>query len=295
MLICRFVDHGRSGFGRVEHDGNGELVVPVRYDGPGRGWVDRVGRARPLGEVTLLPPAEPSKIACVALNYAADGTAAGDHRRPADPASCAVVLKPPSTLVGHGAPVGHPGAAWELRHEAELAVVIGVACKNVPPERAAEVVAGYTCANDLTGYARRAPEAPTGHPPVWAKHFDGFTPLGPWMATDLDPADLRITCRVNGETRQDGGTRGLITPVNEVVAVVSRHMSLLPGDVILTGTPGGSGPLSVGDRVEVSIAGIGTLRNTVGTVPDRPWAPDGTGNGGAALSGATHRPSGRGA
>ncbi|MFJ9412537.1 fumarylacetoacetate hydrolase family protein [Streptomyces sp. NPDC101227] len=295
MLICRFADHGRRGYGRIEHDENGDLIVPVRYDAPTRGWVDDVGGARPMGEVTLLPPAAPSKIVCVALNYAPHGTVAVDLGRPADPASCAVVLKPPSTLVGHGDPVGHPGEAWELRHEAELAVVIGTACKSVPPERAGEVVAGYTCANDLTAYARRAPEEQTGHPPVWAKHFDSFTPLGPWLATDLDPADLRITCRVNDEIRQDGSTRGLITPVNEVVAVVSRHMSLLPGDVILTGTPTGSGPLSVGDQVEVSIAGMGTLRNTVSTTSDRPWAPDPTGNGDAALSGITDRPSGRSA
>ncbi|MFF5496700.1 fumarylacetoacetate hydrolase family protein [Streptomyces aquilus] len=291
MLICRYAEHGRHGYGRVEQDEDGVVVVPVRYDAPAGAWVERAGRARPVDAVTLLPPAEPTKIACVALNYAPDATATR-HRRPADPASCAVVLKPPSTLVGHGDPVGHPGADWELRHEAELAVVIGVACKQVPPEHAAEVVAGYTCANDLTAYARRARQDQTGHPPVWAKHFDGFTPLGPWLATGLDPADLRITCRVNGETRQDGGTRGLITPVHEVVAVVSRHMTLLPGDVVLTGTPAGSGPLSAGDEVEVSIAGVGTLRNTVRTTPDRPWAPGGNGVD-AVLSGVTGHPLGR--
>lgn len=292
MLICRFADHGGPGYGRVEHSGNGGVVVPVRYDRLDGAWVDRAGRARLLGEVTLLPPAAPSKIACVALNYAAGESPAG-YGRPADPASCAVVMKPPSTLIGQGDQVDHPGAAWELRHEAELAVVIGAACKNVPPERAAEVVAGYTCANDLTGYVRRAPEEPTGRPPVWAKHFDGFTPLGPWLATGLDAADLRITCRVNGETRQDGSTRGLVIPVHQVVAVVSRHMSLLPGDVILTGTPEGSGPMWAGDRVEVSIAGIGTLSNTVGTAPDQPWAPGAAGDEGTALGGATGCPSGR--
>ncbi|ORT47968.1 fumarylacetoacetate hydrolase family protein [Frankia sp. KB5] len=291
MLICRYAEQGQRGYGRIEHDENGDLVIPVRYDGPAGCWVDRVGRACPLDEVTLLPPAEPSKIVCVALNYAPDGTT-GNHRRPADPASCAIVLKPPSTLVGHGDPVSHPGAVWELRHEAELAVVIGMACKGVPPEHAARVVAGYTCANDLTAYARRAPQEQTGHPPVWAKHFDSFTPLGPWLATDLDPTDLRITCRVNGEPRQDGGTRGLILPVDEVVAVASRHMSLLTGDVILTGTPAGSGPLSVGDQVDVSIAGIGTLRNTVHATPALEWAPDVTTNG-ATFGGVTDRPFGR--
>ncbi|MFC8086982.1 fumarylacetoacetate hydrolase family protein [Streptomyces sp. NPDC057340] len=294
MLICRYADHGRRGYGRVVHEENGDLLTPVRYDGRARRWVGGIGPARPLSEVTLLPPAEPSKIVCVALNYAPQGSPAGPAR-PADPASCAVVLKPPSTLAGPGAVVGHPGEPWELRHEAELAVVIGTACKGVPAQRAAEVVAGYTCADDLTAYVRRAPEEPTGHPPVWAKHFDTFTPLGPWLATGLDPADVPITCRVNDEVRQDGGTRGLLTPVHEIVAVVSRHMSLLPGDVILTGTPAGSGPLSVGDRVEVSLAGIGTLCHTVGAASDRPWAPGPTADDGVPAGRVTARPAPRSA
>ncbi|CAM3838388.1 fumarylacetoacetate hydrolase family protein [Nocardiopsis rhodophaea] len=253
MLICRYSDGGRRGHGRVADDG--ARVVPVV---PDRGrWTSRGGRSRPLTEVTLLPPAEPSKIASVALNYAPDGRtsrAGADH--------CHVVLKPPSSVACHGDPVSHPGAAWELKHEAELAVVIGARCKRVPAERAADVVAGYTCANDITAYARTPPAG--GHPAVWAKHFDGCTPLGPWLATDLDADRADIACTVNGETRQKGNSRNLITPVYEAVAAVSEQMTLLPGDVILTGTPSGSGPLAVGDTVEVSIPGIGTLRNLIG-------------------------------
>ncbi|WP_179166674.1 fumarylacetoacetate hydrolase family protein [Streptomyces sp. CB03238] len=268
MLVCRYSDGGRRGYGRVDRDHDGDRVVPVAYDGPTGRWVPRVGRARPVGEVTLLPPAEPTKIACIALNHTSGGGPAAGGGRPAGAASSAVLLKPPSSLAGPEDTVGHPGAAWELKHEAELAVVIGVRCKRVRPEYAAEVVAGYTCANDLTAYAK-APSgagdgsAPAAYPPVWAKHFDRFTPLGPWLATDLDPAGVGITCRVDGETRQRGSTSDLITPVHEVIGVVSEHMTLEPGDVILTGTPAGSGPLSPGDRVEVSIGGIGTLRNTI--------------------------------
>ncbi|WP_242886365.1 fumarylacetoacetate hydrolase family protein [Actinomadura litoris] len=256
MLVCRYADGGRRGYGRVDHD----HVVPVEYDPDAGRWVPRPGPARPLGEVRVLAPAEPTKIVCVALNYRAEG-AAGTGR-PADSASMAVVLKPPSSLVGPWAPVSHPGRSWVLKHEAELAVVIGTRCKRVSPARAEAVVAGFTCANDITAYARDG-AGPGGHP-VWAKHFDGCTPLGPWLATDLDAADAEITCRVDGELRQRGSTRDLLTPVHDVVALVSEHMTLLPGDVILTGTPGGSGPLPAGGRVEVAIGGVGTLCNTIG-------------------------------
>jgi 2-keto-4-pentenoate hydratase/2-oxohepta-3-ene-1,7-dioic acid hydratase in catechol pathway len=265
MLICRYGDGGRRGHGRVEHDGNGIHVVPVEYD-RGR-WVPRGSPARPLGEITLLPPAEPSKIACVTLNYVPERRIT----RSVGAASSHVVLKPPSSLAGQGDPVCHPGTSWELKHEAELAVVIGIRCKRVPPEYAAEVVAGYTCANDITAYARTP--APEGYPAVWAKHFDGCTPLGPWMATDLDPEEVEITCTVDGEIRQEGNTRKLITPVYEAIAAVSEHMTLLPGDVILTGTPTGSGPLSAGNTVEVSITGIGTLRNVIDMSSEALWAP----------------------
>ncbi|MGA8117481.1 MAG: fumarylacetoacetate hydrolase family protein [Actinocatenispora sp.] len=286
MLVCRYADGGRRGYGRVEHDPAGDHLVPVEYDA-GR-WVPRAGRTRPLSEVTLLPPAEPTKIACMALNYPPEGRTATDIRRRAGAASAPVVLKPPSSLAGTGDPVGHPGAAWELKHEAELAVVIGVRCTRVPARYATEVVAGYTCANDITAYARPrtdgAPEPAAGnaparpaYPPVWAKHFDSFTPLGPWLATDLDPEDVEITCLVDGETRQRGSTRDLISPVAEVIALVSEYMTLLPGDVILTGTPTGSGPLAVGSRVEVTIAGIGTLHNVIDLPDSEPWAPAGGG------------------
>lgn len=265
MLVGRYADGGLRRYGRVEHAADGDRVVPVEYDRSAACWVPRAGRARPLRDVELLPPAEPSKIVCIALNHAPAGRTASGAEPPADAAaSVAVVLKPPSSPAAPGETVPHPGAAWELRHEAELAVVIGVRCKEVPAARAADVVAGYTCANDLTAYACRPGDDAAAYP-LWAKHFDGLTPLGPLLATDLDPADAEITCRVDGEIRQHGSTRELGTPVYEAIAAVSAHMTLLPGDVVLTGTPAGSGPLPHGSRVEVTIAGIGTLCNVIGT------------------------------
>ena len=259
MLVCRYADGGRPGHGRVDLDDG--RVVPVEYEPAVARWVSRPGPARPLGEVTLLPPAKPSKIVCVALNHP-PATRSG---------SCPVVLKPPSSLVAHEEPVRHPGGVWQLRHEAELAVVIGVRCVRVRPGDAASVIAGYTCANDITAYA----DPPDAVAVPWAKHFDGLSPIGPWLATDLDPADAEITCRVDGEVRQQGRTGDLLVGIPEIVAQVSEHTTLLPGDVILTGTPPGSGPLAVGSRVEVSIPGVGTLRNVI----DPPVTLSGAGRG----------------
>jgi 2-keto-4-pentenoate hydratase/2-oxohepta-3-ene-1,7-dioic acid hydratase in catechol pathway len=285
MFICQYIDkntankgaeNGWPRYGRLEQRGDGGAVVPVVHDEVVGRWVDRPGRARPLDEVILLPPAEPSKIVCVALNRAPDGHPKAGDRRPAGAASCAVVLKPPSSLAGSEETVHHPGAEWELKYEAELAVVIGMRCTRVPPGEAARVVAGYTCANDLTAYVKPAADGSTGSdragfPPVWAKHFDGFTPLGPWLTTDLDPADAEITCTVDGATVERASTRDLLTPVHEVIAAVSEHMTLLPGDVILTGTPAASGPLPVGSRVEVAVSDIGTLTTNIGTPVERQY------------------------
>ncbi|MFL6117957.1 MAG: fumarylacetoacetate hydrolase family protein [Catenulispora sp.] len=260
MFICRYADNGRRGHGRVDPDA--DRVEPVRYDAGARRWVRAPGRVRALSEIVLLPPAEPGKVVCVALNSAADPVAAAAIRAHG-PAGVPILLKPPNSLAATGDAVNHPGPGWELKHEAELAVVIAVPCKRVPASRAAAVVAGYTCANDLTGYATAGPDWPAGRPPVFAKHLDGSTPLGPWLVDDLDPRDVAISCRVDGELRQSGSTADSIWPVDEVVAHVSSHMTLLPGDVILTGTPAGSSALAVGARVEVSIAGIGTLHTVI--------------------------------
>ena len=152
-----------------------------------------------------------------------------------------------------------PPLLSEVHHEAELAVVIGRLCREVPVERAAEVVLGYTCGNDVTARDLQRSDGQWAR----AKGFDSSCPLGPWIQTSVDPGDLAITCEVSGELRQSGRTSQMITDVAHLVAYVSAAFTLLPGDVILTGTPAGVGPIVAGDEVSVSIEGVGTLTNRV--------------------------------
>jgi 2-keto-4-pentenoate hydratase/2-oxohepta-3-ene-1,7-dioic acid hydratase in catechol pathway len=228
-------------------------VVPIA--GHPFGPVQPAGRPVPLAGVRLLAPVLPSKILGVGRNYA-------DHARELGnevPATPLVFLKPSTSVVGPGDAVAIPADAGEVHHEAELAVVIGRLCREVPVERAADVVLGYTCANDVTSRDQQR-----GDGQWWrAKGADTFCPLGPWVETELDPADLRVTCTVGGQVRQDARTSAMERSVAELVAVVSASMTLLPGDVILTGTPAGVGPLVPGDEVSVTVEGIGTLTNRV--------------------------------
>jgi 2-keto-4-pentenoate hydratase/2-oxohepta-3-ene-1,7-dioic acid hydratase in catechol pathway len=152
-----------------------------------------------------------------------------------------------------------PRQSSQVDYEGELAVVIGRLCKDVPPERVPEVILGYTCANDVTARDLQRSDGQWAR----AKGFDSFCPLGPYLTTALDPSDLRLTTRVDGETVQDGRTSDLVRSVTELVVHISAAFTLLPGDVILTGTPAGVGPLTAGQRVEVEIEGIGTLSNPV--------------------------------
>ncbi|HPO59722.1 MAG TPA: fumarylacetoacetate hydrolase family protein, partial [Anaerolineaceae bacterium] len=168
-------------------------------------------------------------------------------------------LKPPSSVIGPGEAILLPPQSRQVEHEAELAVVIGRLGRWIPPEAALDYVFGYTVANDVTArdLQRRDGQWTRG------KGFDTFCPLGPWIETDYDPYDNLITCRVNGEIRQMASTRDMIFPVQQLVAFASSVMTLEPGDVILTGTPAGIGPLLDGDEVAVDIEGIGELRNPV--------------------------------
>ncbi|MEY9846233.1 fumarylacetoacetate hydrolase family protein [Streptacidiphilus sp. MAP5-3] len=204
-------------------------------------------------------PGRPGKIVVIGRNYGdRDDVAA------AGAAPLAVFFKPPTAVIGSGDAVRLPAATGEVRFEGELAVVIGRRCKDVPAEAYRDVVYGYTCADDVTAWDVGTA---SGH---WsrAKSYDTFCPLGPRIVRDLDPTDLAVRTRVNGELRQDGTTARLLRPVPQLVAEVSRLMTLEPGDVLLTGTPGGGGPLRVGDHVEVEIAGIGTLTHTVAEAGD---------------------------
>ena len=206
--------------------------------------------------VRLLAPVIPrSKIVGVASNYPDHAAEMGSEPRPVP----VLFFKPNTAVIGPDDPIVLPGFSREVHHEAELAVVIGKVTKEVAPERALERVFGFTVANDVT--ARDVQRAE----PQWAraKGFDSACPLGPWMVTGLDIEDLAVEARVNGELRQSGRTNEMLFDVAQLIAFISEAFTLLPGDVILTGTPAGVGPIEHGDVVEVSVEGIGALRNPV--------------------------------
>lgn len=209
----------------------------------------------PLEKAQLLAPVSPGKIICVGRNYAAHA-AEHDAEVPQIPL---LFLKPPSTVIAPGESILLPPQSQRVEHEAELAVVIGAPGRWLTKEQTNDVILGYTVALDITARDLQRQDD------QWtrAKGFDTFCPLGPWIETELDPADALITCNVNGKMRQMASTRDMIFPVGEIVAFISSVMSLEPGDVILTGTPAGVGPLKQGDEVTVEIEGIGVLSNTV--------------------------------
>ena len=249
MRIARFSLADDVAFGVVDGD------TVTRISGHPFGPIQLAGPPAPLDHVRLLAPVLPSKIVAVGKNYADHAAEMGGDV----PDVPIVFLKPSTSVIGPGDPIIYPALSSEVHYEAELAVVIGRLCRDVPAEQTERVVLGYTCANDVTARDLQRAESQWGR----AKGFDTFCPLGPWVVTDLDPSDLRITCTVNGELRQDGRTSQMVRSVGELVAHVSAAMTLLPGDVLLTGTPAGVGPLSVGDEVAVTVEGIGTLTNRV--------------------------------
>ncbi|HEU5037431.1 MAG TPA: fumarylacetoacetate hydrolase family protein [Nocardioides sp.] len=213
-----------------------------------------------LEDVRLLAPVLPrSKVVAIGRNYAAHAAEMGNDL-PAEPL---MFLKPNTSVVGPGDPIFYPPQTQDLHYEGELAVVIGRICRDVPPEQATDVIHGYTIANDVTARDLQRSDG------QWtrAKGFDSFCPLGPWIETDLDPHDFAegrsVQTHLNGDLKQDGNTRDLIFDIPTLVSHITSVMTLLPGDVILTGTPEGVGPMNVGDEVEISIAGLGTLTNTV--------------------------------
>lgn len=253
----------------------------IRYttgsDAPRYGWVyeDRVGpiEGEPFGEyrrmdaeiplhmVRLLAPIQPGKIVCVGRNYA-------EHAREQSvdvPDIPLLFLKPPSAVIGPGDTIILPPQSRQVEHEGELAVVIGKRGRWIPAEDALKFLLGFTVANDVTArdLQRRDGQWTRG------KGFDTFLPLGPWIETDLDPADILVQTRVNGEMRQMASTREMMFPVEQLIAFVSSVMTLEPGDLILTGTPAGIGPLHAGDTVEVTVEGIGSLSNPVAASPER--------------------------
>lgn len=219
------------------------------------GELEPTGVALDLDNVKILSPVLPSKVVCVGKNYADHAKELGGEV-PAEPV---IFIKPNTTVIGENDPIVLPAQSNNVHHEVELAVVISHLCKNVSVDRAHEVILGYTIANDVTARDLQNTDG------QWtrAKSFDTFCPLGPWIETELDPDNVELTCEVNGEVRQSGTTKDIVRTAHEMVAWISNVMTLLPGDVILTGTPAGVGPINAGDIVEVTISGIGTLSNPV--------------------------------
>jgi 2-keto-4-pentenoate hydratase/2-oxohepta-3-ene-1,7-dioic acid hydratase in catechol pathway len=251
MRLVRYAWEGEIGFGELR----GDQVWPWAGSPLGGGAAAHDRQPIDLAAVTLLVPCEPTKIIAIGRNYAEH---AAEHAA-AVPTAPLIFLKAPSSLLAPGQPIVLTPFSQQVEHEAELAVVIGRRCRSVALEDVAALILGYTCANDVTARDLQRQDG------QWArgKSFDTFCPLGPWIETDLDVTALDVTCHVQGQLRQRGNTADMVFAVDSLVSYVSRMMTLEPGDVILTGTPAGVGPLHPGDTVEVRVEGIGTLHNPV--------------------------------
>lgn len=260
MRICRFAVNDELFYGVLEgldaQGEPGEETVIAVLDGHPFNGINPDGRFVRYQDVRLVAPVLPTKVIGIGKNYA---THAEETNLGAVPVEPLIFLKPNTSVVGPGEPIQMPWQSEQIEHEAELAIVIGRVCKEVPKERAADVIFGYTCANDVT--ARDLQHADG----QWtrAKGFDSFCPLGPWIETEFDWEDVSIQCAVNGKSFQDGNTNDMVFDIASIVEAVSNAMTLLPGDVILTGSPAGTSVIKAGDTVAVKISGIGTLKNPV--------------------------------
>src|SRR5215210_8541326 len=240
-------------------DGDGQVA---QIEGHPFGQISFTGQRYAAADVRLLSPILPSKVVGVGKNYAEHVKEMATGDAPKEPL---IFLKPSTAVIGPGDAIRIPAGSTNVHHEVELAIVIGArGARQVSPEQAMASVFGYTIGNDVS---ERDMQKSDGQ---WtrAKGFDSFCPIGPWIETDLgalglDPADLEVTCTVDGEPRQSGRTSQLIFPVPTLISYISQVMTLLPGDVVLTGTPSGVGPIRPGQRVDITIEGLGTLSNTV--------------------------------
>lgn len=249
MKIVRFTTGFTIEYGIIDGDMITGLAVP-----PFEGIELTHNYYRPT-DMRLLAPCMPSKIIALGVNYRSHGEEMS-HRIPAEPL---IFLKPPTAVIGHENSIVYPPSSERVDYEGELGVVIKSVARNVAKEKAADYILGYTCFNDVTARDLQAKDK------QWtrAKSFDTFAPMGPCIETELDPSNLALETRLNGVVKQKTSTSELVFPVDELVSFISHVMTLLPGDVIATGTTSGVGPMQPGDIVEVTIEGIGTLRNYV--------------------------------
>lgn len=253
MRLARIAHPGGVAFASVEGDGDDAQVLEIA-EHP-FGTPNFTGKRWPLADVRLLAPILPSKVIAIGRNYAKHAAEFGNEV-PKDPM---MFIKPSTTVIGPNAAIRRPSGVGRVDFEGELAIVIGQPVKNVSAARAASAILGYTVANDVSARELQKSDGQWGR----AKGFDTFCPLGPWIETSLDPADLALRSEVDGELKQDGRTSDLVHKIPELVEFVSGVMTLLPGDIILTGTPEGVGPIEDGQSVSITIEGIGTLTNPV--------------------------------
>jgi len=263
MKYCRFQFKGQAQYGLVESVGGRDAIVrvllnaPEEADGDMESLRTRKIEAIPLEEAALLPPVRPSKIVCIGRNYREHAAELG-HDVPQEPL---IFLKATSALLSPGGVVRRPKISQNVHYEGELGVVIGKTCYQ--PAADADIrqyILGYTCVNDVTARDLQTKDGQWSR----AKGFDTFCPVGPVVTDEIDPwAGIGVQTRVNGEIKQDGNTRDLIFALDVVIRHIAQAMTLFPGDLIPSGTPAGVGPLVAGDVVEVSVEGVGTLRNSV--------------------------------
>ena len=219
------------------------------------GPIEFTGERFAIGDVRMLAPILPSKVLAVGRNYAEHAKEMGGEV----PERPLIFLKPSTSVIGTHDVIRIPVDSEQVDHEAELALVIGKVAKDVERDKAHEVIFGYTCANDVTARDQQRADVQFTR----AKGYDSFCPIGPWIETTFDPSSVRVRALVNGEVRQDGNTKDMIFDVATLVSFMSHVMTLVPGDVILTGTPSGVGRIVGGDTVTIAIDGIGELINPV--------------------------------
>ncbi len=264
MKVVRFAFGARIHYGILQDDN----IHLIRGDMLHQ--IDSSAASYRLEDVSLLAPCQPSKIVALGINYKSH---AGEfkHKIPTSPL---LFIKPSTAVIGPGDDIVYPPSSQQVDYEGELGVVIRYPTSNVAAREALSYVLGYTCFNDVTARDLQKLDG------QWtrAKGFDTFAPIGPWIETELDPSDLSLETYLNGELKQKATTADLIFSVPEIISFVSSVMTLLPGDVIATGTPGGVGPMQPGDSVEVRIQGIGSLKNQVIAAP-RPERCDTAGQG----------------
>jgi 2-keto-4-pentenoate hydratase/2-oxohepta-3-ene-1,7-dioic acid hydratase in catechol pathway len=262
MRYCSFAINGKAEYGLIEYVGGRDEITrllsgPPEHGGRVEDIVSKPMNSLPLEAAEILAPVQPSKIVCVGRNYRAHAAELGNDQ-PVEPL---IFLKPPSSLIAHGKHIIRPSVSQHTDYEGELGVVIGRRCHKLAAEQDVRpYILGYTAVNDFT--ARDLQRKDT----QWTrgKGFDTFCPVGPVVTNEIDPwQGVGVQTRVNGELRQDGNTRDFIFSLDRILRYIADFMTLLPGDLIATGTPAGVGPVVAGDVIEITVEGVGTLRNPV--------------------------------